>query len=96
MDPSFSTFFGVQSGLAMGSIYECGSEEQKQKWLPSMQKMETIGAFGLTEPKVGSAVAGGLTTKAIPGFSTDRKNGSAMLLFLISPLFGPKMWIAVM
>lgn len=64
VDPSFSTFFGVQSGLAMGSIYECGSEEQKQKWLPSMQKMETIGAFGLTEPKVGSAVAGGLTTKA--------------------------------
>lgn len=64
IDPSFSTFFGVQSGLAMGSIYECGSEEQKQKWLPEMQKMNVIGAFGLTEPKVGSAVAGGLTTKA--------------------------------
>ncbi len=64
IDPSFSTFFGVQSGLAMGSIYECGSEEQKQKWLPEMHKMNVIGAFGLTEPKVGSAVAGGLTTKA--------------------------------
>jgi glutaryl-CoA dehydrogenase len=61
VDCSISTFFGVQSGLAMGSIYHCGSEEQKQKWLPSMQKMELIGAFGLTEPEVGSAVAGGLT-----------------------------------
>ena len=61
VDCSVSTFFGVQSGLAMGSIYYCGSEEQKVKWLPPMQKMELIGAFGLTEPEVGSAVAGGLT-----------------------------------
>ena len=61
VDCSISTFFGVQSGLAMGSIYYCGSEEQKQKWLPVMQKMELIGAFGLTEPEVGSGVAGGLT-----------------------------------
>lgn len=62
VDTSISTFFGVQSGLAMGSIYFCGSEEQKWKWLPAMQKMEKIGAFGLTEPNVGSAVAGGLET----------------------------------
>ena len=62
IDASIATFFGVQSGLAMGSIYICGSEEQKQKWLPSMQKLETIGAFGLTEPEVGSGAAGGLTT----------------------------------
>ncbi len=62
VDASISTFFGVHSGLAMGSIYLCGSEEQKQEWLPAMQKMELIGAFGLTEPEVGSGVAGGLTT----------------------------------
>lgn len=64
IDVSISTFFGVHSGLAMGSIYLCGSEEQKQKWLPPMQKMEIIGAFGLTEPEVGSAAAGGLTVTA--------------------------------
>jgi len=62
IDPSIATFLGVQSGLAMGSIYMCGSEEQKQEWLPSMQKLQKIGAFGLTEPLVGSATAGGLTT----------------------------------
>ncbi|MBC6111400.1 acyl-CoA dehydrogenase family protein [Pedobacter fastidiosus] len=62
IDTSISTFFGVQSGLAMGSIYLCGSEEQKQQWLPLMQQFEIIGAFGLTEPEVGSAAAGGLTT----------------------------------
>lgn len=62
VDASIATFFGVQSGLSMGSIYMCGSEEQKQKWLPQMQKLEKIGAFALTEPEVGSGAAGGLTT----------------------------------
>lgn len=64
VDSSIATFFGVQSGLSMGSIYICGSEEQKQEWLPGMQQMKIIGAFGLTEPEVGSGAAGGLTTTA--------------------------------
>jgi glutaryl-CoA dehydrogenase len=34
VDSSIATFHGVHSGLAMGSIYPGGSEEQKQKWLP--------------------------------------------------------------
>lgn len=62
VDVSISTFFGVHSGLAMGSIYLCGSDAQKEEWLPKMQKLEKIGAFGLTEPNVGSGVAGGLET----------------------------------
>lgn len=61
IDSSIATFFGVQSGLTMGSIYLCGSEEQKQEWLPAMNRFEKIGAFGLTEPEVGSGAAGGLT-----------------------------------
>lgn len=64
VDASIATFFGVQSGLVMGSVYLCGSEEQKQEWLPALQQLNKIGAFGLTEPEVGSAVAGGLTTTA--------------------------------
>ena len=62
-DGSLNTAFGVHSGLAMGSIAMLGSEEQKQKWLPPMARMEKIGAFGLTEPTHGSdAVA--LETRA--------------------------------
>ena len=64
VDPSFCTFFGVHDGLAMGSIYIDGSEEQKQKWLPPMARFEKIGCFGLTEPLVGSGASGGLTTTA--------------------------------
>src|SRR5215212_3465497 len=37
-DASTSTIFGVQSGLAMGSIYMMGNEEQKQQWLPAMAR----------------------------------------------------------
>ncbi len=80
VDPSMSTFSGVHSGLAMGSIYLCGSEEQKQRWLPAMARMEKIGAFGLTEPDVGSGVAGGLTT-------TARRDGDEWVLD------GQKKWI---
>ncbi len=47
VDSSIATFFGVHNGLAMGSIYLDGSEEQKQKWLPPMARMEKIGCFGL-------------------------------------------------
>jgi glutaryl-CoA dehydrogenase len=79
-DPSFSTFSGVHSGLAMGSIYLCGSEEQKERWLPPMARLEKIGAFGLTEPEVGSGVAGGLTT-------TARREGGEWVLD------GQKKWI---
>ncbi|MBD1420207.1 acyl-CoA dehydrogenase family protein [Sphingobacterium chuzhouense] len=80
IDPSIATFLGVQSGLAMGSIYMCGSEEQKSEWLPKMQRLEKIGAFGLTEPEVGSGTAGGLTT-------TCRKTAEGWVLN------GQKKWI---
>jgi alkylation response protein AidB-like acyl-CoA dehydrogenase len=64
IDPSFSTFIGVHNGLAMGSIYIDGSEEQKQKWLSPMARWEKIGCFGLTEPLVGSGASAGLLTTA--------------------------------
>jgi glutaryl-CoA dehydrogenase len=80
VDSSIATFFGVHSGLAMGSIYLCGSEEQKRRWLPEMARMEKIGAFGLTEPDVGSGAAGGLTT-------TARRDGDEWILD------GQKKWI---
>ncbi|CCG05392.1 acyl-CoA dehydrogenase family protein [Blastococcus saxobsidens] len=79
-DPSISTFMGVHGGLAMGSIYLCGSEEQKERWLPAMARMELIGAFGLTEPEHGSDVARGLQT-------TCRRDGDSWVLD------GEKKWI---
>jgi len=55
-DLSMSTFMGVHSALAMTSIALLGSEEQKQRFLPAMARLEKIGAFGLTEPQHGTDV----------------------------------------
>ncbi|MFF4395219.1 acyl-CoA dehydrogenase family protein [Streptomyces sp. NPDC001480] len=55
-DLSMSTFIGVHSALAMMSIALLGSEEQKQRFLPQMARLEKIGAFGLTEPAHGTDV----------------------------------------
>src|SRR5229473_1367718 len=79
-DASIATFFGVHNGLAMGSIYLAGSEEQKQKWLPPMARFEKIGCFGLTEPLVGSGASGGLLT-------TAKREGDTWILN------GEKRWI---
>jgi glutaryl-CoA dehydrogenase len=80
IDSSFATFFGVHSGLAMGSIYLAGSEEQKQKWLPPMARLEKVGSFALTEPLVGSGTSGGLLT-------TAKRDGDTWVLN------GQKKWI---
>ena len=53
-DGSLGTFLGVQAGLAMQSIAMLGSEEQKDRWLPGMAKLDKLGAFALTEPAHGS------------------------------------------
>jgi glutaryl-CoA dehydrogenase len=53
-DGSLGTFLGVQSGLAMKAIDLLGSEEQKARWLPEMARLDSVGAFALTEPDHGS------------------------------------------
>ena len=53
-DGSLGTFLGVQAGLAMQSIAMLGSDEQKQRWLPGLARLEKLGAFALTEPLHGS------------------------------------------
>ena len=80
VDASMQTFMGVHGGLAMGSIDLCGSDEQRERWLPAMARMELIGAFGLTEPETGSGIAGGLAT-------TARRDGDEWVLD------GEKKWI---
>ncbi len=78
-DGGLTTFFAVHSGVAMMSIAALGSEEQKERWLPPMARIERIGAFGLTEPDHGSDAAL-LETRA-------RRDGDAYVLD------GAKRWI---
>ncbi|WP_126974185.1 acyl-CoA dehydrogenase family protein [Gynurincola endophyticus] len=51
----------VQGSLVMFPIYEYGSEEQRNKYLPKLASGEWLGCFGLTEPDHGSNPAGMIT-----------------------------------
>ncbi|HEY6573008.1 MAG TPA: acyl-CoA dehydrogenase family protein, partial [Candidatus Eisenbacteria bacterium] len=78
-DSGFRSFVSVQGALCMWPIYEYGTDEQKQKYLPKMATGELIGCFGLTEADFGSNPSGMLTTA--------RKDGNSYILN------GSKMWI---
>ncbi|MEU9370173.1 acyl-CoA dehydrogenase family protein [Streptomyces avermitilis] len=78
-DLSISTFAGVHSALAMMSIALLGDEEQKQRFLPPMARLEKIGAFGLTEPAHG--------TDVVKLEATARRDGDSYVLN------GHKRWI---
>lgn len=57
-DSGIRSFVSVQSSLCMYPIFQFGSEEQRQKWLPQMAAGKKIGCFGLTEPNAGSNPSG--------------------------------------
>lgn len=78
-DSGLRSLVSVQGSLAMYAIWRYGSEEQRQRWLPSMATGEAIGCFGLTEPDHGSDPAS-MATRA-------RRDGDDWVLT------GGKMWI---
>lgn len=53
-DSGLRSFVSVQSSLCMFPIFQFGTEEQKQRFLPAMSRGELIACFGLTEPNHGS------------------------------------------
>jgi glutaryl-CoA dehydrogenase len=78
-DSGVRSLVSVQGSLAMYAIWQYGSEEQKQRWLPGMAAGELLGCFGLTEPDHGSDPAN-MATRA-------RRDGDDWVLT------GGKMWI---
>ncbi|KAH7085783.1 glutaryl-CoA dehydrogenase [Paraphoma chrysanthemicola] len=65
VDSGYRSAMSVQSSLVMGPIYEHGTSEQKDKYLPRLARGEMIGCFGLTEPNHGSD-PGSMETLAKP------------------------------
>jgi glutaryl-CoA dehydrogenase len=78
-DSGVRSFMSVQGSLSMFPIWNFGSEEQKETWLPRMAAGEVIGCFGLTEADSGSDPSS-MRTNA-------RRDGSDWILN------GSKMWI---
>ena len=79
VDSGYRSMASVQSSLVMVPIYEFGTEQQKQKYLPKLAAGEYIGCFGLTEPDHGSD-PGSMITRA------KKVDGGYRLT-------GAKMWI---
>jgi glutaryl-CoA dehydrogenase len=71
----------VQGSLVMFPIYQYGSEEQRNTYLPKLASGEWLGCFGLTEPNHGSDPGGMLTN--------IKDNGDDYVI-----LNGAKMWIS--
>jgi alkylation response protein AidB-like acyl-CoA dehydrogenase len=80
-DSSVRETIAVHLGLHALPIFQWGSEEQKQTFLPPLATGEKIACFGLTEPGAGSDV-GGMNSRA-------RKDGNDYILN------GEKMWITL-
>jgi len=80
VDSSYRSTLSVQSSLVMWPIYNYGTEEHRQKYLPKLATGEMLGCFGLTEPDHGSD-PGGMKTRA------KKVDGGFVLR-------GAKMWIS--
>ena len=65
----------VHSGIVAPYILHCGTEQQKQRWLPRLASGELIGAIAMTEPGTGSDLQG-VRTLAIREGDSYRINGS--------------------
>ena len=75
IDSGLRSMMSVQSSLVMLPIFKFGTEEQKQKYLPSMARGESIGCFGLTEPDHGSD-PGSMITRARKAAGGYRLSGA--------------------
>jgi alkylation response protein AidB-like acyl-CoA dehydrogenase len=62
--PGFTLAFGATLGLAGGAIMAKGTFAQKKRYALPILTMETIGAWGMTEPNAGSDAFGGMRTVA--------------------------------
>ena len=80
IDTAFRVILSVHNGLCSSTIWQWGTMEQKQQYLPILARGEKMSTFGLTEPAAGSDPAG---IK-----STCRLEGNEWIIN------GEKMWIS--
>jgi alkylation response protein AidB-like acyl-CoA dehydrogenase len=54
IDASLAVMVGVHCGLGSKAIVLYGTDEQKERYLPMLARGETLAAYALTEPEIGS------------------------------------------
>ncbi len=63
--PGMITAMGVSMGLTAGAIQRRGTIAQKEKYVPGLLTMDTIGAWAITEPGSGSDAFGSMRASAV-------------------------------
>jgi alkylation response protein AidB-like acyl-CoA dehydrogenase len=64
VNPGFGMSWGVSIGLCAGNIRSSGTEEQKERYLPTLLSGEKVGCWCLTEPGAGSDAFRSMRTTA--------------------------------
>ncbi|MGQ0646203.1 MAG: acyl-CoA dehydrogenase family protein [Gemmatimonadaceae bacterium] len=75
VDPSLAVLVGVHCGLGSKAIVLFGSDAQKAMYLPRLARGETLAAYALTEPDVGSDAQNIKTTAAANADGSWTLNG---------------------
>jgi butyryl-CoA dehydrogenase len=96
VDASHSITVGAHTSLAASPIYDFGTPEQKERYLPPMARGESLGAFGLTEETSGSDAAN-LRTRAVQRGDTWVVDGTKVFItnagvaetFVVAAVTGP-------
>ena len=64
----------IHAGIVAHYVLHCGTEEQRERWLPKMVSGELVGALAMTEPSGGSDVQA-IKTRAIKDGNSYRLTG---------------------
>src|SRR6266705_649951 len=67
VDGSIGISVAAHSSLCTGHIFDCGTEEQRRRFVVPLAKGEKLGAWSLTEPEAGSDAAGTQTSAELDG-----------------------------
>ena len=71
--PGMITALGVSSGLTAAAINGKGTIAQKERWVPDLLTLGTVGAWAITEPNSGSDAFGSM-------LATARRDGDEYVL----------------
>ncbi|HMC38872.1 MAG TPA: acyl-CoA dehydrogenase family protein, partial [Acidimicrobiales bacterium] len=71
--PGMVTALGVSVGLTAAAINAKGTRAQKERWVPDLQALATVGAWAITEPGSGSDAFGSMS-------STARRDGDEYVI----------------